>query len=214
MRAFLGLAGYYRRFLPGFSSITACLSDLTKSAAPTIVEWTPPCDQAFRQLKAVLSKQPVLTNPDYDRPFILQTDASERGIGAVLSQKMEEGVEHPIAYFSKKLLPRETRYSSVEKECLAIIASLQHFQPYLLGRTFSIQTDHRALTYIERMHNTNGRLMRWALSLQPFSYTVEYRPGSENGNADGLSTQAWIDDVEPPEGEGSVRDPPNSTNLN
>ena len=210
VRAFLGLAGYYRRFLPNFSSITACLSDLTKSTAPNIVEWTSDCDQAFRKLKASLSSQPVLANPDYDRPFILQTDASERGIGAVLSQKTDDDFDKPIAYFSRKLLPRETRYASIEKECLAIVAALQHFQPYLLGRMFYIQTDHRALVYIERMRNTNGRLMRWALALQPFSYTVVYRPGSQNANADALSRQSWIDDVTPPEGGGSVRELPNN----
>lgn len=132
VRAFLGLAGYYRRFLPNFSAITACLSDLTKSAAPTVVTWTPDCETAFTQIKNALAVSPVLSSPDYDRPFIVQTDASERGLGAVLSQTTDQGDDVPIAYYSRKLQPRETRYSSIEKECLAIVAGLQHFQPYLI----------------------------------------------------------------------------------
>lgn len=176
IRAFLGLAGYYRRFIPAFSSTAACLSDLTKAMAPTVVDWTAECEDAFMSLKNVLVGPPVLASPDYGRQFLLQTDvdASERSLGGVLSQKNEEGVERAVAYFPRKLLSRETRYSAIEKECLAIVTALQHFEPYLLGRTFSIQTDHRALSYIENMRNNNSRLMRWALALQPFNFTITW----------------------------------------
>ena len=92
-----------------------------------------------------------LRNQDFVRPFILQTDALERGVGAVLSQKDETGEEHPIAYFSKKLLPREEHYSTVEKECLAIKLAIQAFRVYLLGRKFTIQTDHRSLEWLHRL---------------------------------------------------------------
>ena len=96
---------------------------------------------------------------------VVQTDASERGVGAVLSQQSVDGQDHPLAFFSKKLLPREQRYSTVEKECLAIRLGVQAFRVYLLGRTFTIQTDHRALQWLDRLKDTNARLTRWSLAL-------------------------------------------------
>jgi hypothetical protein len=191
VRAFLGLAGYYRRFIPNFSGTAAPLSDLTRAVAPSTVIWSSTCEEAFQKLKTALSVGPVLTSPDYSRQFVLQTDASERGVGAVLSHWDDQGVDRPVAYYSRKLLPRESRYATIEKECLAIVAGLKHFEPYLLGRSFVIQTDHRALQYLQSMRSTNQRLMRWALLLQQFQFTVTYRPGTANNNADGLSRQAW-----------------------
>ena len=113
--------------------------------------------------------------------FILQTDASDRSIGALLSQRDDDGMDYPIAYFSKKLLLCEVRYSTVEKECLAIN------RVYLLGRPFIIQTEHRSLKWLDQLKDTNSRLTRWSLALQPYCYTVEYRSGASNGNADALS---------------------------
>ena len=123
VRAFLGLAGYYRRH---FSSVASPLTDLTKSTAhASNIKWNKDCAKAFEQLKDALCSNPVLKSPCFDRPFIPQTDASDRGVGAVLSQCDDLGEEHPIAYFSRKLLHREQRYSTVEKECLAIKLSCQ-----------------------------------------------------------------------------------------
>ena len=121
------------------------------------------------------------------KEFILQTDASERGIGAVLSQCDENGTEHPVAFYSRKLLPREVKYSTIEKECLAIKAATHNFRVYLLGRKFTIQTDHRALEWLDRLKDNNARLTRWSLALQPYQFVVRYRAGSANNNADGLS---------------------------
>ena len=130
VREFLGLTGYYRRFIPNYATLATPLTDLTKKSAPTQVQWTDKCGHAFGKLKERLCSDPVLGSPDFTRPFILQTDASERGVGAVLSQRgvgavlsqrsAEQGEEHPIAFFSRKLLPREEKYSTIEKECLAI----------------------------------------------------------------------------------------------
>ena len=117
MRVFLGLTGYYRKFIPNYANIALPLTDLTRKAAPTAVAWTEECDTAFVELKHCLSRAPVLQSPDFTRQFILQTDASERGVGAVLSQQSDDGREHPVAYFSRKLLPREERYATVEKKC-------------------------------------------------------------------------------------------------
>ena len=130
VRSFLGLVGYYRKFIPNFLSIAAPLSDLTKKGAPTRVNWTSNCESAFRSLKEVLLLLPVLVNPDWDKPFILQTDASDRGIAGVLSQVDANGEEHPIVYLSRKLLPPEVAYSTIEKEFLALVWSVQELDKY------------------------------------------------------------------------------------
>ena len=123
VRAFLGLAGYYRRFISHFSTIAEPLTDLTKSRNPDRVKWTDNCEVAFCKLKELLVSPPVLKVVEPDKPYILQTDASELGLGAVLSQ-LKDDEEHPVAFASRKLLPREKNYSVIEKECLAIVWSL------------------------------------------------------------------------------------------
>ena len=190
VRGFLGLTGYYRRFIPDYASIAVPLTDLTKKSAPNQVRWSVECNKAFEKLKSLLCSAPVLQSPDFSQPFVLQTDASDFGVGAVLSQTDGEGIDHPVAYFSRKLLPREQRYSTVEKECLAIKLGTQAFRVYLLGRPFTIQTDHRALQWLDRLKETNSRLTRWSLALQPFQFTVQHRAGKANANADALSRAA------------------------
>ncbi|KAL5516832.1 hypothetical protein EMCRGX_G002255 [Ephydatia muelleri] len=186
VRGFLGLAGYYRRFIPNFAETAAPLTDLTRKTATKEVQWNSECGRAFEKLKSLLCGEPVLKCPDFEKPFVLQTDASDRGVGAVLSQ-LYEGEDHPVAYFSRKLLPREEKYSVVEKECLAIKLAVQIFRVYLLGRSFTIQTDHRSLEWLDRLKDANNRLMRWSLALQPFQFSVQYRTGKANANADALS---------------------------
>ena len=139
VRGFLGLTGYYRRFIPDFATIGTPLTDLTRKSSPDKVCWTTKCDKAFNELKKSLCLLPVLKSPDFDLPFVLQTDASDRGVGAVLSQADTEGVDHPIAYFSRKLLPRKEKYATVEKECLAVKLAVEAFCVYLLGRHFTIR---------------------------------------------------------------------------
>jgi len=177
VRTFLGLMGYYRRFIPSYATITAPLTDLMKKDCPNQVRWTPGCNEAFCKLKSVLCIAPVLHSPDFSQTFILQTDASDRGVGAVLSQIDAEGNEHPIGFFSRKLLPREQRYLTVEKECLAIKLGVQAFRVYLLGRQFVVQTDHRALERLDRVKEKNSRLTGWSLALQPYKFRVQYRAG-------------------------------------
>eukprot|EP00731_Ephydatia_muelleri_P004863 Em0002g1039a len=187
VRAFLGLAGYYRRFIPDFASVAAPLTDLTKKSVPNSGVWNEGCQRAFETLKKALISEPVLSSPDVSKTFIVQTDASDRGVGAVLSQVQEDGQEHPVGYYSRKLLAREQRYSTIEKECLAIKLALDAFKVYLLGRKFVVQTDHRALEWLEKLKENNARLCRWSLALQPYSFGVEHRPGTMNLNADALS---------------------------
>ena len=105
----------------------------------------------------------------------------------VTSQKSEDGQEHPITYWSRKLLPREQRYSTFERECLAIKLGVAAFSVYLLGRQFSIETDHCSLVWMERLKHTNNRLAQWSLALQPYQFTIRQRAGEANGNADALS---------------------------
>ena len=187
VRIFLGLSGYYRRMIPDYSTIATPLTDLTTKAAPTYVVWTTKCNDAFQKLKQRLCNEPVLRTPDFHRQFYLQTDASDVGVGAVLSQLDDQGEDHPVAFFSRKLLAREQKYAAVEKECLAIKLAMQHFQVYLLGRLFVVQTDHRALQWLDQAKDTNSRLCRWSLAMQPYQFKVEHRAGTDNGNADSLS---------------------------
>ena len=167
--------------------MAAPLTDMTHKTQPNQVEWTPEAVASFERLKRALCAAPVLKTPNFTKEFVLQTDVSDRGVGAVLSQQAEGGGDRPVANFSKKLLPREQKYSTVEKECLAIKLAIQAFRVYLLGRPFIVQTDHRSLEWLDRMKENNGRLTRWSLFLQPYTYTIQYRPGRGNGNADTLS---------------------------
>ncbi|CAM4640739.1 unnamed protein product [Caretta caretta] len=126
VQAFNGLAGYYRRFVPHFSAIATPITELCKKGKPEKVVWTEQCQEAFRVLKEALGSGPVLANPDFDKPFMVFTDASDTGLGAVLMQEDEKGKRHPIVYLSKKLLPREQHYTAIEKECLAMVWALKN----------------------------------------------------------------------------------------
>ena len=153
------------------------------------VRWNEQSNQAFEDLKDHLCTSPVLQSPDFEKPFILQTDASDRGLGAVLNQRDDNGSDHPVAYYNRKLLPREERYSTIEKE------SMSHFRTYLMGCQFTVETDHWALLWMDRLKDSNLRLTRWSLSLQPFDFTVTHRKGPKNRNADGLSRIPWGEDA-------------------
>ena len=186
LRSFLGLVGYYRTFVPNFAAIAVPLTDLTKKGAPNILVWTEAQDQSFRMLKQCVCRPPVLRLPDVSKPFILQTDASCDGIGAILLQE-EDQVKHPVAFASKKLLPRERNYSTIEREALAIVWGVQKFENYLLGVHFFLETDHHPLQYLQSAKFQNGRVMRWSLILQPYRFTVRAIKGSDNVGADFLS---------------------------
>ncbi len=186
VRAFLGLAGYYRCFIPNFSSLAAPLTDLTRKGQPEIVPWGPTEDEAFQRVKAALTSEPVLRAPDFNCPFLLQTDASNTGLGAVLSQ-VQDGDEHPVIYISRKLTPAEQRYAAVEKEALAAKWAVLELRYYLLGRKFTLITDHAPLQWMARDKDTNARVTRWFLVLQDFHFVVRHRAGTANANADGLS---------------------------
>lgn len=184
IRSFLGLAGYYRKFIPAFSTISAPLLHLTHKTAKFV--WTSECEHAFQTLKQSLCSFPVLAYPNFDQDFILHTDASDYGVGAVLSQLDEHGNENVVAYASKALSPREQNYSTTEKEAYAVVFGTAHFRVYLLGRHFKLITDHNALRWLHSME-PKGRLARWIMDLQEFNFSVIHRAGRLHNNADALS---------------------------
>lgn len=186
LMSFLGSAGYYRRFIPNYSSVAATLSDLTRKTQPEKLVWLPMHQTAFDKLKLAVTRAPVLTAPDPDLPFILNTDASGVGIGAVLEQKHGEEVK-PIAYYSRKLADRETRYGITELEALAIHQAVRHFALYLLGSKTKIWTDHKALTFLNTMKNSSPRVARWWAELQQYDMEINYKKGVDNVVADTLS---------------------------
>ena len=188
LRSFLGLTNYYRSFVPSFADKSLELTNLTKKGSPNKLPWKDIHSHEFNQLKAELTKAPILKLPDMSKRFTIRTDASNTGLGAILMQD-HDGILFPVSYISKKLLPRETNYATVEKECYAIVWAIGKFQSYLLGNEFTLQTDHKPLTYLDKAKHNNHRLMRWTLSLQPYSYIVEAIKGSDNIGSDYLSRQ-------------------------
>ena len=186
VRTFLGLTGYYRRFIPNYATVAQPLTKLTSKEYCNNFVWTDECTAAFDKLKQLLCSAPILCYPDFDREFILQTDASDVGLGAVLSQIDKSGNEHVVAYASKTLSPREKNYSTTEKEAFAIHFGTQHFRVYLLGRKFTISTDHSALSWLHSME-PKGRIARWLMDLQEFDFEVKHRAGRVHNNADALS---------------------------
>ena len=186
VRSFLGLVGYYRRFIPNFSTIASVLTDMVKKGAPNAVVWSDEAEHAFRSLIRHITEGPILCLLDISKQFILRTDASDTGIGTVLLQETA-GIKFPIAYSSRKLLPREQKYSVIEKEGLAIIWGVQKFHQYIYGTEFVLETDHAPLLYMNKTKLSNPRIMRWALALQPFRFRVEVIKGSQNVGADFLS---------------------------
>jgi len=188
VRSLLGLLSFYRRYVAGFADLTAPISNLTKNAGSRTIAWTPACEEALQKIKTAFSTAPVLQLPRLDQPFVLRTDASGVGLGAVLMQDSEgDGTLHPCCYASRKLLERETRYSTIERECLAIVWGIQKFGRYLWGTQFILQTDHRPLTYLTTSRFKNARIMRWSLSLQEYKFEVQPLPGTSNTFADLLS---------------------------
>uniref|UniRef100_A0A1A8G0P7 ribonuclease H n=1 Tax=Nothobranchius korthausae TaxID=1143690 RepID=A0A1A8G0P7_9TELE len=187
LRRFLGMTGYYRCFCRNFSTVAKPLTDMLSTNIP--FSWTSECNQAFLALRDLLCCAPVLTAPDLTRPFKLEVDASDAGAGAVLLQEDAGGLDHPICYFSRKFNTAQQHYSTIEKETLALIWSLQHFSVYVGNSKFTtiVFTDHNPLIFLHRMYNHNQRLMRWALLLQEFNLDIRHKKGAANVLADALS---------------------------
>ena len=192
VRSFLGLAGYYRRFIQGFSRIAAPLHDLTHTADGKSFEWLPLHQQAFDELKAALRGAPVLALPDPDRQYVVNTDASDFATGAVLQQDFGHGLQ-PIAYSSHKMTDAERRYPTHDQEMLAIINMLGDWRTYLQGRqpfVIRIRTDHNSLQYFMTQQSLSARQSRWLDKLSDFDFKIEYVRGPSNVVADALSRRS------------------------
>ena len=185
LRSFLGLASYYRRFIPGFSAKANPLFKLTRKNVDFF--WSDDCQAAFDRLKQLLIDSPLLVFPNFSRRFVMETDASRIGLEAVLAQGVEDGTLHPVAYASRTLQPHEQNYGATELEALGVVWATKHFRHYLYGHKCVIFTDHEALKSLLNTPHPSGKLARWGLILQDMELEIKYRSGKKNSNADALS---------------------------
>ncbi|XP_064402603.1 uncharacterized protein K02A2.6-like [Halichondria panicea] len=190
LKAFLGLLNYYGKFVPNLSTLLAPLHKLLRKATAWI--WGPDQQKAFDQAKQTLTSDRVLAHYDPSLPLILACDASPYGVGAVLSHRFPDGTEKPVAFISRSLGPAEKKYSQLDKEGLAIIFGVKRLHQYLVGRQFTILSDHKPLQHLFKENAgvpvlASARLQRWALILGAYSYTIEYKPGPDHANADVFS---------------------------
>ena len=183
--SFLGLASYYRRFMAGFSVVANPLFALTKKDMEFI--WSAACEEAFQKLKGLLIEAPVLAFPEFDRGFLLDTDASGVGLGVVLAQKQNDGSVRPVAYASRTLPPHEQNYGVTELEALGVVWAVQHLRHYPYGHHCDVFTDHEALESLLNTPHPSGKHARWGLALQEVDLSILYRPGKKNVLADALS---------------------------
>lgn len=184
IKQFLGLSGYYRRFIKDYSKLTKPMTKYLKDEQKLNIS-DPEYQKAFEKLKKILTSDQILAYPDFNKPFILTTDASDYAIGAVLSQ-IQNGVEKPIAFGSRTLNDTEIKYATYEKEALAIVWAVKKYKPYLHDQQFTLVTDHKPLTFIKSA-DKNSKVLRWRLELESFDYKVVYKEGKNNVVADALS---------------------------
>lgn len=184
IKTFLGLLGYYRKFINDFANLTKPLTSCLKKGSKIVLNER--YVQAFETCKNILTNDPLLQYPDFSKPFNLTTDASNFALGAVLSQG-PIGSDKPICYASRTLTDSEINYSTIEKELLAIVWATKYFRSYLFGNKFRIITDHRPLTWVMNLKEPNSKLIRWRLKLEEFNYEIIYKKGKANTNADALS---------------------------
>lgn len=196
LKSVLGQINYYRKFIPHAAAIAEPLHRLLRKGVPW--QWSSQCDQAFKSLKNALLQTTCLCAYDPSKPLVLAADASDYGVGAVLSH-IVNGIERPIAFVSKTLTPAQKNYSQIEKEALAIVFGIKKFHDYLYGRRFTIQTDHKPLLPLLKASapiptRTARRLQRWALFLASYTYEIQYRSAAQHANADFMSRLPASDD--------------------
>ena len=190
VKAFLGLTGYYRKFVQGYSRVALPLTEATRNTPR--FEWGPEQQRAFDQLKQLLTSAPVLAHPDASRQYLLNTDASGFAIAAVLSQQQADGTIRPVAYYSRKMNAAEKNYDVHDKELLAIVMAVKHWRCYLDGNPHptKVLTDHKGLQWLSSKAELTGRQARWVEQLSDVEYEVVYVPGPQNAAADALSRRA------------------------
>ena len=184
LQSFLGLASYYRKYIPHFASLSAVLSDLLRKN--TKFEWSEKTEQAFVDIKSRLASRPILIPPDYSKPFIVAVDASDFAIGASLIQEVD-GLERPVCFISRKLTSPQRNYSVIEKEAFALLTAVRSFSVYFGSEPVKVFTDHSPLQFLNRMSPHNQKLLRWNLELQQYNLQIIHRPGRNNLLPDILS---------------------------
>ena len=184
VRAFLGLAGYYRQYVPQYSEVAEPMIRLTDAYAPFV--WTADCQQAFESLKKSLVSAPILAYPTATDLFVLDTDASNVAIGAVLSQR-QEGQDKVIGYGSKALTKEERNYCVTRRELLAVVHFIEHYKYYLYGKRFLLRTDHSSLRWMLGQKEPSDQLARWIQRMACYHFDIEHRPGKKHSNADAMS---------------------------
>jgi hypothetical protein len=189
IRQFLGLTGWYMDFIKNYAETATPLTDLTKGTVKEEkVKWLPIHEVAFQKLKKEMCEEPVLKQPEHEKPFQIATDASDRATGGVLSQADEKGRYYLVAYTSKKLSPTETRYMTQEKELLAIIRALRAWKHYIYGKENTVvYTDHHGLKYLNTVKNPSKRLERWLEEFQGHNIDIRYKPGKQMTVPDAFS---------------------------
>ncbi|CAH9084949.1 unnamed protein product [Cuscuta europaea] len=190
VRGFLGLTGYYRRFVKEYGLIARPLTNLLKKEALAQFYWSLEAEGAFRQLKKALTEAPVLAMPQFDRRFVVECDASRTGIGAVLMQE-----QRPVAYFSKSLADRTLSRSAYEREMMGLALAVQHWRPYLIGRKFVVRTDHRSLKHLLTQRIATSSQQIWVAKLLGYDFEIEYKTWVSNTAADALSRKGEIMDL-------------------
>ena len=189
---FLGIGNYFRHLIKNFADTAEPLIELTRKGI--LWQWTERQEIAFKTLRELFADIPRVNIFEPDKPLVLQTDASGVGLGAVLWQRHDEELK-AISYFSATLNQHERRYAASELELLAVGRAIEHYNVYLCGTHFTIWTDCRALKFLFSIENPSSRLFRWTLRLQPYSFTVEYKPGSENQLADAFSRNPTVSHI-------------------
>lgn len=184
MRSFLGLCPYYRKYVKGFAQIARPLHKVCEKGVKFI--WNESCDESFKSLKEALTTSPILSYPMPNKPFILDTDASNKALGGVLSQE-QDGAEKVIAYISKSLNKHEQLYCVTRKELLAVVTALRHFHVYLYGQQVLLRTDNAAVSWMSNLKQPTGQMARWLQELCLYNLTVTHRAGTKHRNADALS---------------------------
>ncbi|VDI11719.1 Hypothetical predicted protein [Mytilus galloprovincialis] len=184
LESFLGFTNYHREHIKNYAEIAVSLHKLTGGKSEFV--WTEEQENAFEQLKIALVNSSVLAYPDPEATFILDTDASDKTIGAELSQ-LQDGKERTISFSSKVLTPAQKKYCTTRKELLAIVTFTRQYRHYLLGNQFVVRTDHNSLTWLLNFKNIEGQLARWIEELSQYNMLVQHRPGKKHVNADALS---------------------------
>ncbi|KAL0182111.1 hypothetical protein M9458_021486, partial [Cirrhinus mrigala] len=190
LRSFLGLTSWFNKFLPNYATVVEPLRQMLRAKAQARLQWSKETTESFDTLKRMLLQSPVLAIYDPSLPTFISTDASDYGLGAVLTQLHPDGVERAIAFASRSLSKSERKYSIVEKEALACVWAVEKWRTYVWGHRFTLRTDHQALTTLlstKGMDRAGMRVARWSARLLCYQYDVQYRPGTRNCVADCLS---------------------------